>query len=153
MAEEMCFKPRKVTDPNDRLDEDGYLCVRGLFNHSQAIAHKVECHDKSANTDGYIELVDDEERPIGKLIVQAKTYKSKYKGMSRTRRVRHDRDYIAFTTPAVVKDVVQERPHRQRVVIRAVPWDSWILTENGQKPSQKPSNMTENDDGKQRNSP
>ena len=83
MAEDTYFKPRKVTDPNDRLDEDGNWCIRGLFRHTQAIAHKVECHDKSANTDGYIELVDDEERPIGKLVVQAKTYKSKYEGLNR----------------------------------------------------------------------
>ena len=83
MSEDTYFKPRKVTDPNDRLDEDGNLCIRGLFKHTQAIAHKVECHDKSANTDGYIELVDDEERPVGKLIVQAKTYKSNYKGMNK----------------------------------------------------------------------
>ena len=83
MAEDTYFKPRKVTDPNDRLDEDGNWCIRGLFRHTQAIAHKVECHDKSANTDGYIELVDDEERPVGKLVVQAKTYKSKYEGLNK----------------------------------------------------------------------
>ena len=83
MAEDTYFKPRKVTDPNDRLDEDGNWCIRGLFRHTQAIAHKVECHDKSANTDGYIELLDDEERPVGKLVVQAKTYKSKYKGKNK----------------------------------------------------------------------
>lgn len=83
MAEDTYFKPRKVTDPNDRLDEDGNWCIRGLFRHTQAIAHKVECHDKSANTDGYIELVDDEERPVGKLVVQAKTYKSKYEGQNK----------------------------------------------------------------------
>lgn len=83
MAEDTYFKPRKVTDPNDRRDEDGNWCIRGLFRHTQAIAHKVECHDKSANTDGYIELVDNEERPVGKLVVQAKTYKSKYKGKNK----------------------------------------------------------------------
>lgn len=83
MTEETNFKPKRVTDPNDRLDEDGNWCIRGLFRHTQAIAHKVECHDKSANTDGYIELVDDEERPVGKLVVQAKTYKSKYEGQNK----------------------------------------------------------------------
>lgn len=83
MSENTHFNPRKVTDPNDRLDEDGNLCIRGLLRHTQAIAHNVECHDKSANTDGYIELVDDEERPVGKLIVQAKTYKSKYIGQNK----------------------------------------------------------------------
>lgn len=77
------FTPKRVTDPNDRLDEDGNLCIRGLLKHTQAIANKLECHDKSANTDGYIELVDDEERPVGKLVVQAKTYKSKYEGLNK----------------------------------------------------------------------
>lgn len=81
--DEINFKPKKVTNLNDRLDEDGNWCIRGLFRHTQAIAHKVECHDKSANTDGYIELVDDEERPVGKLVVQAKTYKSKYEGQNK----------------------------------------------------------------------
>ena len=80
MSEEKYFIPRKVTDPNDRLDEDANLCIRGLFKHTQAVAHKVECHDKYPNIDGYIELVDDKECPVGKLVVQAKTYKSKYKG-------------------------------------------------------------------------
>ena len=83
MAEDTYFKPKRVTDPNDRLDEDGNWCIRGLFRHTQAIAHKVECHDKSSNTDGFIELVDDEERPVGKLVVQAKTFKSKYEGQNK----------------------------------------------------------------------
>ena len=54
MNSETNFNSKRVTNPNDRLDEDGILCVRGLFKHTQAIAHKVESHDKSANTDGYI---------------------------------------------------------------------------------------------------
>lgn len=28
--DETNFKPKKVTNLNDRLDEDGVLCVRGL---------------------------------------------------------------------------------------------------------------------------
>ena len=83
MLEDTYFIPRKVTDPNDRLDEDANLCIRGLFKHTLAIAHKVECHDKYPNTDGYIELVDGKDRPVGKLIVQAKTYKSKYEGKNK----------------------------------------------------------------------
>ena len=83
MSEDTYFNPRKVTDPNDRLDEDANLCIRGLFKHTQAVAHKVECHDKYPNIDGYIELVDDKDYPVGKLIVQAKTYKSKYKGKNK----------------------------------------------------------------------
>ena len=69
MSEDTLFKPRKVTDPNDRLDEDSNLCIRNLLNKSQAIAHNVKCHDKEANTDGFITLVDDEYRPVGKLVV------------------------------------------------------------------------------------
>ena len=80
MVNEGKFKPKKITNPNDRLDEDGVLCIRGLLKHTQAIAHGIESHDKTPNIDGNIELVDDEERPIGELTIQAKTYKSKYKG-------------------------------------------------------------------------
>ena len=78
MNNDTYFKPKKVTNLNDRLDEDGVLCIRGLLKHTQAIAHKVESHDKTPNVDGSIELVDDEDRPVGELTIQAKTYKSKY---------------------------------------------------------------------------
>ena len=80
MADNTNFKPRRVTDSNDQKDEKSDLCIRGLLVDSQAIAHEIKCHDKSSNIDGYIQLVDDEKRPVGKLVVQAKTYKSKYKG-------------------------------------------------------------------------
>lgn len=83
MTEDTYFNPKKITGPNDRHDEDANLCIRGLFKHTQAISHNVECHDKYPNIDGYIELVDDKDRPVGKLVVQAKTYKSKYKGKNK----------------------------------------------------------------------
>lgn len=83
MANEINFKPKKVTNLNDRLDEDGVLCVRGLLKHTQAIAHKVESHDKTPNVDGNIELIDDEDRPVGEMTIQAKTYKSKYQGQNK----------------------------------------------------------------------
>lgn len=81
--DETNFKPKRVSNLNDRLDEDGVLCIRGLLKHTQAIAHKVESHDKTPNVDGCIELVDDEDRPVGELTVQAKTYKSKYLGQNK----------------------------------------------------------------------
>lgn len=81
--DETNFKPKKVTNLNDRLDEDGVLCVRGLLKHTQAIAHKVESHDKTPNIDGSIELIDDEDRPVGELTIQAKAYKSKYQGQDK----------------------------------------------------------------------
>lgn len=83
MLDDKYLKPQKATDSNDRLDEDSYLCIRNLFKRTQALAHNIGCHDKTANTDGYIELVDKEERPIGRLTVQVKTYKSKYKGKNK----------------------------------------------------------------------
>ena len=81
--DETNFKPKKVTNPNDRLDEDGVLCIRGLLRHTQAIAHRVESHDKTPNVDGSIELIDDEDRPAGELTIQAKIYKSKYQGQNK----------------------------------------------------------------------
>ena len=77
------FIPKQVTDSNDRLDEDANYCIRGLFRGTRAITHKVECHDKSANIDGFIELVDEKERPVGKITVQAKSYKAKNKGLDK----------------------------------------------------------------------
>ena len=81
--DEINFKPKKITNPNDRLDEDGVLCIRGLLRHTKAIAHGVESHDKTPNIDGNIELIDDEDRPVGELTIQAKTYKSKYQGQNK----------------------------------------------------------------------
>lgn len=77
------FTPKQVTDSNDILDEKSNICIRSLFVGTHAIAHKIECHDKSPNTDGYIELVDEKNRPIGKIIVQAKSYKAEYKGLNK----------------------------------------------------------------------
>ena len=77
------FTPKQVTDPNDILDEKSNICIRSLFVGTHAIAHKIECHDKSPNTDGYIELVDEKKRPIGKITVQAKSYKAEYKGLNK----------------------------------------------------------------------
>lgn len=83
MTDNTNFKPRRVTDPNDTKDEKSNICIRGLLVDSKAIAHEIKCHDKSSNIDGFIQLVDDEKRPVGKLVVQAKTYKSKYKGKNK----------------------------------------------------------------------
>ena len=77
------FIPKKVTDANDRLDEKSDLCIRGLLCETQAVAYGIKCHDKESNIDGYIQLVDDEDRPVGKLVIQAKTYKTKYQGQNK----------------------------------------------------------------------
>lgn len=83
MSNDSYFKPRKVTGPNDRRDEDSNLCIRNLLNKTRAIAHNVKCHDKEANIDGLITLVDEEDYPVGELTIQAKSYKTVYKGQSK----------------------------------------------------------------------
>lgn len=83
MIDDIVFKPRQVTDPNDILDEKSNLFIRTLFLGTQAVAHNIKCHDKSSNTDGYIELVDPKNVLVGKIIIQAKTYKSKYRGKNK----------------------------------------------------------------------
>ena len=77
------FISRKVTDPNDRRDEKSDLCIRVLLCDTQAVAHGIKCHDKESNIDGHIQLIDDDDRPVGELTVQAKTYKSKYQGQNK----------------------------------------------------------------------
>ena len=83
MADDTNFISRKVTNPNDRRDEKSDLCIRVLLCDTQAVAHGIKCHDKESNTDGYIQLIDDDDRPVGELTVQAKTYKSKYLGQNK----------------------------------------------------------------------
>lgn len=79
MAKETNFIPRKVTNPNDCLDRKSYLCICGLFCDSRAITDEIKYHDKTSNIDGFIQLIDENDYPIGNIFIQAKTYKSKYK--------------------------------------------------------------------------
>ena len=83
MTDDTNFISRKVTDPNDRRDEKSDLCIRALLCDTQAVANGIKCHDKESNTDGYIQLIDDDDRPVGELTVQAKTYKTKYQGQNK----------------------------------------------------------------------
>lgn len=77
------LKPHKVTNPNDCLDRKSYLCICGLFCDSRAITDEIKYHDKTSNIDGFIQLIDENDLPIGNLFIQAKTYKSKYKGLNK----------------------------------------------------------------------
>ena len=80
MAEETNFIPRKVTNPNDCLDRKSYLCICNLFCDSRAITDEIKYHDKTSNIDGFIQLIDENDDPIGNILIQAKTYKSRYNG-------------------------------------------------------------------------
>lgn len=77
------LKPRKVTNPNDCLDRKSYLCICSLLCDSRAITDEIKYHDKTSNIDGYIQLIDENDLPIGNLFIQAKTYKSKYIGLNK----------------------------------------------------------------------
>ena len=83
MAKETNFIPRKVTNPNDFLDRKSYLCICNLFCDSRAITDEIKYHDKTSNIDGFIQLIDESNYPIGNIFIQAKTYKSKYKGKNK----------------------------------------------------------------------
>lgn len=80
MAKETNFIPRKVTNPNDFLDRKSYLCICNLFCDSRAITDEIKYHDKTSNIDGFIQLIDESNYPIGNIFIQAKTYKSRYNG-------------------------------------------------------------------------
>ena len=83
MAEETNFIPRKVTNPNDFLDRKSYLCICNVFCNSRAITDEIKYHDKTSNIDGFIQLIEESNYPIGNIFIQAKTYKSKYKGKNK----------------------------------------------------------------------
>ena len=83
MAEETNFIPRKVTNPNDFLDRKSYLCICNVFCNSRAITDEIKYPDKTSNIDGFIQLIEESNYPIGNIFIQAKTYKSKYKGKNK----------------------------------------------------------------------
>ena len=87
MAEETNFIPRKVTNPNDCLDRRSYLCICNLFCDSRAITDEIKYHDKTSNIDGGLIARGTKRRVewgifpyIGNILIQAKTYKSRYNG-------------------------------------------------------------------------
>lgn len=83
MIDDSYLKPRKVTNLNDCLDRKSYLCICNLLCDSRAITDEIKYHDKTSNIDGYIQLIDENDLPIGNLFIQAKTYKSKYIGLNK----------------------------------------------------------------------
>lgn len=83
MTECSYLKPKKVTDTNDRLDQRSYLCIMNLFCDTQAITHEIKYHDKTSNIDGYIQLVDKNDYPVGNIFIQAKSYKKENKNKNK----------------------------------------------------------------------
>ena len=61
------LKPKKVTNPNDCLDRKSYLCICSLFCDSRAITDEIKYHDKTSNIDGFIQLIDENDFPVGNI--------------------------------------------------------------------------------------
>lgn len=65
------FLPNKSSWLSDKLDEESILLIRNILVKQQVKA-RIEEGGTTPNIDGYIELLDNEERIIGKLTVQVK---------------------------------------------------------------------------------
>ena len=69
MIDDSYLKPRKVTNLNDCLDRKSYLCIYNLFCDSRAITDEIKYHDKTSNIDGFIQLIDENDLPIGNIFM------------------------------------------------------------------------------------
>lgn len=75
------FKPKQSTSDSDIQEKASVVCLDGLLSHEDIKTH-FSLNDKTANTDGKIELLTD--RLIcGNITVQIKTYPPKYYGKSK----------------------------------------------------------------------
>lgn len=66
------LKPSKAMSDSQQLDKDSILMLRDLFNHHHINDSQLQEGGTQDNTDGYIELLDEEDRPEGKVCVQVK---------------------------------------------------------------------------------
>lgn len=66
------LKPAKSMSDSQQLDKDSVLMLRGLLNHHHINDSQLQEGGTQDNTDGYIALLDQEDRPVGKVCVQVK---------------------------------------------------------------------------------
>lgn len=66
------LKPAKAMSDSQQLDKDSILMLRGLLDHHHINDSQLQEGGTQDNTDGYIALLDQEDRPIGKVCVQVK---------------------------------------------------------------------------------
>ena len=66
------LKPAKAMSNSQQLDKDSVLMLRGLLNHHHVNDSQLQEGGTQDNTDGYIALLDQEDRPVGKVCVQVK---------------------------------------------------------------------------------
>lgn len=75
----MVYKPKISKTENDKKENKSILFLENLFIDAP-IQTRLSSNDKTANIDGYIELLDSEGRIIGKIAIQSKTVSKKYQG-------------------------------------------------------------------------
>lgn len=68
----MTFIPNKSKTESDEREDASVSFVERLLQWTPTKCH-LSKNDKAANTDGFIELLDDNSTIVGKLIVQVKT--------------------------------------------------------------------------------
>lgn len=66
------LKPAKAMSDSQQLDKDSVLMLRRLLNHHHINDSQLQEGGTQDNTDGYIALLDSEDRPVGKVCVQVK---------------------------------------------------------------------------------
>lgn len=74
--------PKRSLTESDEIDNGSVLNIKNLLFRQRAVSH-ILSHDKNANMDGFIELVDKEGRPTGMIRVQVKTYQNRYEGVAK----------------------------------------------------------------------
>lgn len=75
------YKPNISKSDSDILEIDSIICLESILSNNDLRTH-LSANDKTANTDGFIELLK-ERRIIGKIVVQVKSYPKKYIGKSK----------------------------------------------------------------------
>ena len=71
------LKPKQSISDNDRRDNESVLNIETLLVRQRA-KPDITSHDKEANIDGYIQLLDEQGYITGKITVQVKTYNPTY---------------------------------------------------------------------------
>lgn len=75
------FKPKLSVTDNDIRERKAIRCLEMILSHDDIKTH-FQIGDKTANTDGKIELMT-ERRFFGNITVQIKSYPEKYRGLSK----------------------------------------------------------------------
>jgi hypothetical protein len=76
------FIPKISQTKNDFSEEQSVLCIKRILSGHNVVTNISE-RDKTPNIDGYIDLLDEYKRILGKITVQVKTYPVSDKGKAK----------------------------------------------------------------------